>query len=574
MAAHHLEVSRSMSMADGYADSSKVDKKPTWSPSFAMTVTALTKLFHKYKDDLDKGKKIIEQMRFPRPVHVKVKKVYIPRRADVLPAGMSPDDATGSLKAEWVDPSLNANLNVPAKRVIIYAHGWVFCGRLLSGVLMAFFATGRGVYVMCSRKTHRAVTWRLAKYAGARVLSIDYRLSPKHPFPLPINDMVSAYLHLIDPPEGSGLPRYRPDQIVFMGDSAGGNLSLVSMLQLRMMGKPVPAGLGLICPWMDVTHGSPSFVFNAGHDFLPSGSADPKYIQEGQIHYYVPPGVDMKQPLVSPLYAKEDPANPFPPMLIQIGGAERLRDESISFFAETCPNSSIQLEVYEDMVHVWHLFAAAENVARLAIRRLAAFAIEVTSTAAAADDAAASAPPRAASFARRAVNIRNRRGFPEEPFDDPAAHLQRERARLRAFVEAGGNAAAAKTDAEEAGAVLVMVDVEGSEESDGEAARGETPASTGEGEGAKAVEEAVATVEVETAPVGKRDVESTPAAEAEAVATVEDAGVKVDRTTALAVVEAVAAASPASKEEAVPVVEVGKTEELKEQPPAAVSALA
>ena len=72
---------------------------------------------------------------------------------------------------------------------------------------------------MCSRKTHRQVTWRLAKYASARVLAIDYRLAPEHVFPAALHDMVSAFLNLIDPKHQGHA--YKPEQIVFMGDSAG-----------------------------------------------------------------------------------------------------------------------------------------------------------------------------------------------------------------------------------------------------------------------------------------------------------------------------------------------------------------
>ncbi|KAJ3098852.1 hypothetical protein HDU96_010927 [Phlyctochytrium bullatum] len=402
-----------------------------------MTVTALTKLFHKYRNNIDTGKKILDNAKFPRPVHVLVKKTYIPRRGDVLPAGMNPEDATGNLKAEYVDADTNADLSKPAKRVILYAHG--------------------GVYVMCSRKTHRAVTWRLAKYADARVLSrpglaaIDYRLAPHHKFPTPINDMVSAYLHLVDPPADSNLPRYRPDQIVFMGDSAGGNLCMAAMLYLRQSGKAaVPAGLGLLCPWLDLTHSSPSFVFNGAHDFLPTGSADPKYILEGQVHYYVPPNVEMDDPLVSPYYSKDsEPGQPstFPQILIQVGGAERLRDESISFYAERCPESNIQLEVYEDMIHVWHLFAPVEPISRVAIKRLASFAVSVTG-------------PTATPLDRKATLIRNRTGFPAEPFDDPLAHLERERARLRAVLLAREGDAGAEVPEEPDHDVVVMVEVE------------------------------------------------------------------------------------------------------------------
>ncbi|KAJ3205081.1 hypothetical protein HDU67_009106 [Dinochytrium kinnereticum] len=386
----HVEVQRSMSMADEFIDSSKVQKKDTWSPTYLMTVTAMTKLFHKFKNNIGPGAKLINQARFPKPVHVKVQKTYIPRRSDVRPLDMKEEDALGNIKAEWIDRSVQSDLSKPAERVILYAHG--------------------GAYFMGSRKTHRAVTWRLSKYANARILSIDYRLAPEHNFPLPINDMVSAYLYLIDPPAGSDSPKYRPDQIVFMGDSAGGNLCMTSMLYIRDSGKwEMPAGLGLLCPWLDLTHSSPSFVFNGAHDYLPAASSDPKHIKGNQVHYYVPEGIDMKEPLISPLFAEEDKEKPFPPMLLQVGTAERLLDESVRLYAERFSDSKVQVEL-------------AEQVSRAAIRRLADFCVKVTT------------PATAAAFERKIVQVKNRKGFPEEPFEDPVAYLEKQRERLRVFL--------------------------------------------------------------------------------------------------------------------------------------------
>ncbi|KAJ3100834.1 hypothetical protein HDU97_001888 [Phlyctochytrium planicorne] len=409
----HFKVKQSMTHADEYVDSSKVDKKKTWTPSYTIAVTALTKLFHIYRDNIGPGVKLINQAKFPKPVHVLVKKVYIPRRKEIRPLDMPENDAEGRIKAEWID-KLGSDVNTPAERVILFAHG--------VGESIAYPKTkNRGAYFMGNRKTHRAITWRLARYANARVLSIDYRLAPEHQFPTPINDMVSAYLHLIDPPEG--FPKYRPDQIVFMGDSAGGNLSMAAMLYLRDSQWSMPAGLGLISPWMDLTHSSPSFVFNGAHDFLPSSSSDPKFIKEAQVHYYVPPGVDMHDPLCSPYFATEDAEKPYPPMLIQAGTAERLRDENISFYSERAANSKVQLELYEDMIHDWHLFTAVEPISKFAVRRLAEFAIQVTT------------PATATDFPRSLKYIRNKHGFPIEDFEDPIAFLEKERERLRSFKE-------------------------------------------------------------------------------------------------------------------------------------------
>jgi hypothetical protein len=264
-------------------------------------------------------------------------------------------------------------------------------------------------------------------------IAIEYRLAPENVFPCPIHDLLSAYLSLIDPPADSGMPKYHPSQITFVGDSAGGNLALVTGLWIRdqiAQGNtsiPLPAGLGLLCPWMDMSHSMPSFVLNGAHDFLPSKSHDPNFINETRSHYYLPHNMHLDNPLVSPIYAKEKLGGvSMPPMLIQVGGAERLRDESIYFYAETMKTERIQLEIFEDMVHDWHLFAVAEPVARTAIQRVADFILNVTPDRKEGESEAQAegTSPEEMIFERHCRHIRNQPGFPAQVFEDPQEYLQ------------------------------------------------------------------------------------------------------------------------------------------------------
>ena len=84
---------------------------------------------------------------------------------------------------------------------------------------------------MCTPKTHRGMAWRLSKYSKAKILSVEYRLAPQHQFPAALQDMLSGYLYLIDPPQGQR--KYDPSQVVFAGDSAGGNLSVSAVYWLK-----------------------------------------------------------------------------------------------------------------------------------------------------------------------------------------------------------------------------------------------------------------------------------------------------------------------------------------------------
>ncbi|KAJ3290656.1 hypothetical protein HDU76_007371 [Blyttiomyces sp. JEL0837] len=201
-----------------------------------------------------------------------------------------------------------------------------------------------GAYFMCSPTTHRAITSRISQATGSRVLSVDYRLAPEHPYPYPLHDAVSAYLSLIDPLPGSKTRKYRPEQVVVAGDSAGGGLAIALSLWIRDHGSKkgwkMPGGIVTMAPWVDIC----------------------------------------LDPYVSPLFASDQgfELNGLPRTLIQLGSRERLRDEGIMFAAESFRNSNVRVEVYEDMVHIFQAFAAlGEPMAVAAIKRIGEFVRDV-----------------------------------------------------------------------------------------------------------------------------------------------------------------------------------------------------
>ena len=158
------------------------------------------------------------------------------------PAGVSctPVEA-GGVSAEW-----HAAEGADANKVILYVHG--------------------GGYVMGSAGSHRDMTSRLSQAAGARVLSLNYRLAPEHPFPAPVDDAVAAYGWLLD----QGIS---PANIAVAGDSAGGGLAIATLLAIRDAGKPLPAaGVG-ISPWVDME--------GTGESMTTRAAADPVVQKEG-----------------------------------------------------------------------------------------------------------------------------------------------------------------------------------------------------------------------------------------------------------------------------------------------------
>ncbi|KAI0505498.1 alpha/beta hydrolase fold-domain-containing protein [Xylaria bambusicola] len=140
-----------------------------------------------------------------------------------------------------------------------------------------------GAYFLCDPSTHRVLAKRLAKATGGRVYSVRYRLAPQHPFPAALLDALVSYFTLLYPPPGSMHEAVSPRDIVFGGDSAGGNLTLAltqALLQLRRLkikipwfgmkrDVPMPAGLALFSPWIDMVQSFPSWSANAKWDYLP-----------------------------------------------------------------------------------------------------------------------------------------------------------------------------------------------------------------------------------------------------------------------------------------------------------------
>jgi acetyl esterase/lipase len=176
-------------------------------------------------------------------------------------------------------------------------------------------------------------------------------LAPEHPFPAGLHDVVLSFLHLIDKEEGYG---YDPANVMVMGDSAGGGLMLSMMLYLRDHGLPLPGAATLLSPWVDLSMSHDSWS-NRKYDYLPLLTEDhpihatKMYLGEQRYPYM------LTHPYVSPLYAQN--FNNLPPILLQAGGCECLHDEIQELATRIAQsNSYVQLEVYEDMIHVFQAF--------------------------------------------------------------------------------------------------------------------------------------------------------------------------------------------------------------------------
>lgn len=224
------------------------------------------------------------------------------------------------------------------ERVILYFHG--------------------GGYCVGSPLTHRDFAWRLSAASAARVLLLDYRRAPEHPFPTAVDDAVMAYRWLLD----QGID---PAHLTLAGDSAGGGLALATMVRLRDEGDRLPAAAVLISPWVDLALTGESLCSKAAEDLVLTLAQ----LQEFADLYLGE--TDPRTPLASPLYAD---LSGLPPLLIQAGTAEILLDDAARL-AERAGDAGVDvtLDIWPEMIHVWQGFAGFLPEAQTAVTQIGAF---------------------------------------------------------------------------------------------------------------------------------------------------------------------------------------------------------
>ncbi|MET4701489.1 monoterpene epsilon-lactone hydrolase [Constrictibacter sp. MBR-5] len=296
-----------------------------------MTATELATLIQAMRDRGRPEQPTVPEMRaryellgekFPAPGDARVEKVS---------AGGCPAEIVAAPEAAASD------------RWIVYLHG--------------------GGYVIGSCDTHRNLAYALSRAADAQVLLLDYRLGPEHPFPAAVEDAVGAYRWLIA--RGA-----KAERTVIAGDSAGGGLTVSALVVLQDDGDAMPAGGVCISPWTDME--------GTGATMQSKAEVDP-VIWPPVIAWFADQylaGADPKMPLASPLYAD---LKGLPPLLVQVGTAECLLDDAVRL-ADRARAAGVEvvLEPWDDMVHVWHMFAPILSEGRDAIERAGAFVRERT----------------------------------------------------------------------------------------------------------------------------------------------------------------------------------------------------
>jgi epsilon-lactone hydrolase len=250
------------------------------------------------------------------------------------PASVSIEPAElGGVKGEWITPAQPV-----AGRTMLYLHG--------------------GGYVIGSPTSHRHLAGAIAEAVAAPLFVADYRMAPDHPFPAAVEDALAAYEALLERGQD-------PAQLIVAGDSAGGGLTLATLLAARDRRLPLPAAAVLISPWTDLGL--------SGETMTTLRTRDPILHKKRLVEMaglYLD-GKDPLTPLASPLYA--DLAG-LPPLLIQVGSEELLLDDSRRLAARAADQGvAAELEIWDEMIHVWHFFYPQLQEGREAIAKIGAF---------------------------------------------------------------------------------------------------------------------------------------------------------------------------------------------------------
>lgn len=229
----------------------------------------------------------------------------------------------------------------PSKRVIFYLHG----GGFVIGLKDSFH--------------HYGYLPNLAQSTNATVYEIDYRVAPEHPFPAAVDDVLAGYEGLL----GMGID---PQNIIVMGDSAGGTLTLSLMLKLKDLGLPMPSGSIAMSP--------ATAPVNSVESYHARAEIDPMFTQDMLSHVYTPayaPPEHNENPYLHPLYGEYEG---LPPMLIFVGGCEMLYDHSVLVSHKAkLAGVDVTLDIHENMIHCYPILYDLYDEAKLAMKKVVKF---------------------------------------------------------------------------------------------------------------------------------------------------------------------------------------------------------
>lgn len=268
--------------------------------------------------DVDEQRRLLRELLSAQP---------LPADVTVTPAALG-GVPTAEITVDGVEP----------RHVVLYFHG--------------------GVYVMGDAALAADLASQVGRRTQAKVISVDYRLAPEHPYPAAVDDALAAYEALLQ----DGVA---PADIVFAGESAGGGLAIATMLNARDNGLALPAAAFVMSPYVDLTLSGTTMQTRREVDPLLSLES-----LQARVTDYVS-GQDAALGLISPIFAD---LSGLPPLSIQAGGHEVLLDDALRLARETATaDVEVTLEITPGVPHVFQAYYPILDEAAAALGRAGQF---------------------------------------------------------------------------------------------------------------------------------------------------------------------------------------------------------
>jgi monoterpene epsilon-lactone hydrolase len=215
-----------------------------------------------------------------------------------------------------------------------------------------------GVYVMSDAFLAAGLASQVGRRTHAKVISVDYRLAPEHPYPAAVDDALAAYQALLQ----SGIA---PSDIAFAGESAGGGLVMATLVNSRDHGVPLPAAALVMSPYVDLTLASATMQTRTDADPLLS-----RELLQARVPDYTA-GQDAALPLISPVFAD---LSSLPPLMIQAGTHEVLLDDAVRL-AQRAVTADVEvtLDITPRVPHVFQAYSPMLDEAVAALDRAGQF---------------------------------------------------------------------------------------------------------------------------------------------------------------------------------------------------------
>ena len=254
---------------------------------------------------------------------------------ELTPAQPLPADVTVTAAALGGVPTAEITLDgIEPRHVVLYFHG--------------------GVYVIGDAFQAAGLAWQVGRRTRAKVISVDYRLAPEHPYPAAVDDALAAYEALLH--NGTA-----PSDIAFAGESAGGGLAVATLVNARDHGLPLPAAAFVMSPYADLTL--------AGTTMETKREADPlmsRELLQSRVTDYTA-GQDAALALISPIFAD---LSGLPPLIIQAGTHEVLLDDAVRLARQAATaDVQVTLDITPQVPHVFQTFYPILDEAAAALDR-------------------------------------------------------------------------------------------------------------------------------------------------------------------------------------------------------------